>query len=90
MIQLEGAESMPNEVDLTNLNKEQLLQGIADMVLSLLRTHRVALVVSRQDGVITFINPLILQEIPQEALAAALLESWDEADVADFMEHLYG
>jgi hypothetical protein len=90
MIQLEGAGSMQNEVDLTNLNNEQLLQGIADMVLSLLRSHRVALVVSRQDGAITFINPLILQGIPQEALAAALIESWDEVDVADFMEHLYG
>jgi hypothetical protein len=81
---------MSNEVDLRNMNQEQLFLGIADMVLSLLRSHRVALVVSRQDGVITFVNPVILQGLPQEDVAAALLESWSDADVSEFLEHLYG
>jgi hypothetical protein len=81
---------MATEVDLTGLNKEQLHAGLADMVLNLLRSHRVVLVASRPDGVITFINPVILQELPPETLAAALIESWDEADIGEFMEHVYG
>jgi hypothetical protein len=81
---------MTNEVDLTGLNKEQLHLGLADMVLSLIRSHRIAILVGRPDGVITFINPIIMQEISPEVLAAALLESWSEEDVGQFMEHVYG
>jgi hypothetical protein len=79
-----------SEIDLTRLSHEQFLQGFADTVLGLLRDHRVSLIVSRPDGVITFINPLILKEIPQEALAHTLLESWSEEDVVSFLEHVYG
>jgi len=79
-----------NEVDLTGLSQEQLFQGIADMVISLLQSHRVALLVSRDDGVITFLNPILLRDLPAEALANALLESWPEDKVAEMLEHVYG
>jgi hypothetical protein len=79
-----------NEVDLTGLSQEQLFQGIADMVLSLLQSHRVALLVSREDGVITFLNPILLQSLPAEVLANALLESWPEDKVGEMLEHVYG
>lgn len=79
-----------SEIDLTRLSNEQFLQGFADTVLGLLRDHRVSLIVSRPDGVITFINPLLLKEIPQESLAHTLLESWPEEEVISFLEHVYG
>lgn len=79
-----------NEVDLTGLSQEQLFQGIADMVISLLQSHRVALLVSRDDGVITFLNPILLRDLPAEALANVLLESWPEDKVAEMLEHVYG
>lgn len=79
-----------NEVDLTGLSQEQLFQGIADMVISLLQSHRVALLVSRDDGVITFLNPILLRGLPAEAFANVLLESWPEDKVAEMLEHVYG
>lgn len=79
-----------NEIDLTGLTEEQLHQGLADMMLSLIQSHRAALLVCRDDGVLTFINPIILQSIPPEVMAETLLESWSEEQVSTFLEHVYG
>jgi hypothetical protein len=84
------AEMPGGEIDLTGMSQEQLFQGMADMVMSLLQSHRAALLVSRPDGVITFLNPIILQSIPPDELASTLLESWDADQVSEFLEHVYG
>lgn len=78
------------EVNLTNLSEEQLLAGLADTVLGLLRKDRVVLLVARPDGALTFINPVLLQQIPAESLATTLLENWEPEDVVSILEHIYG
>jgi hypothetical protein len=79
-----------DEIDLTGLSEEQTLQGLSDMLLTMLATNRCAVVVARDDGALTFLNPMILRDITPEALAQVLLESWDEEHVLSFLEHLYG
>jgi hypothetical protein len=79
-----------SEIDLTKLSREQFLQGFADTVLGLLADHRVAVIVSKPGGVITFLNPLILKEVSPEVLAETLLDSWSEEEVTSFLEHTYG
>ena len=79
-----------NEVDMTSLSLEQTLVGMGDMVRSLLSSSRVVLMVQRDDGALTFINPLVVQHIPPKYLAEVLLETWDEAQVEEFLEHVYG
>lgn len=79
-----------DEIDLTGLSEEQTLQGLSDMLLTLLGTNKAAVVVARDDGALTFINPMILREIPAESMAKVLLESWEEPQVLAFLEYLYG
>jgi len=82
--------SKEDDIDLTSLKPEQILAGIGDMVMGLLGTNRVAVVVQRDDGVISFINPLILQTTSPEELAKCLLESWSEEQIEEFLGHVYG
>ena len=78
------------EIDLTGLSEEQTLQGISDMLLTMLANNRCAVVVAREDGALTFLNPLLLQSVPPETMTKLLLESWDDEQVHSFLEFLYG
>jgi|SaaInlStandDraft_7_1057024.scaffolds.fasta_scaffold00311_11 hypothetical protein len=79
-----------DEIDLTGLSEEQTLQGLSDMLLTMLAANRCAVVVARDDGALTFLNPMVLQSLPPDVLAPVLLESWSEDQVLSFLEHLYG
>ena len=81
---------MDNDVDLTPLEKDQLLEGLGDVILSLVSESGAAIVVSREDGAMTFLNPVILREIPPEMMAQALLNTWEEDSVELFLKKLYG
>ena len=79
-----------SDIDLTTLSKEQILSGMGDLLLGMLTTHKVALAVMSSEGAVTFLSPLICRNIPPEELAAQLLESWSEDEVAEALEHIYG
>ena len=79
-----------SDIDLTPLSEEQILSGMGDLLLGMLTSHKVALAVLSPEGAVTFLNPLICRSIPPEALAAQLLESWSEDEVATVLEHIYG
>jgi hypothetical protein len=78
------------DIDLTELSEEQALQGISDILLSMLASNRCAVVVARDDGALTFLNPMVLKTVPIETMAQLLVESWDEEQIHGFLEFLYG
>ena len=79
-----------SDIDLSSLTPEQVISGIGDMVLSLLQSHRAAIIISRDDGVVTFLNPLVLADVPPESLVPRLLGSWSEEQISEFLAHVYG
>jgi hypothetical protein len=83
---------MPDEhqdIDLSDMTKEQVLTGVGDLLLGMLGTNQVALCAMSSTGAITFLNPLLVQHIPPGALARALLEPWSEEEVERFLAHVY-
>lgn len=78
------------DIDISSMTKEQVLAGVGDLVLSMLGAHRVAVVVMNKEGAITFLNPLVVQEIGPETLASHLLGAWSEEQVESLLEHIYG
>lgn len=77
------------DIDLSNLTKEQVLTGVGDTLLGMLGINKVAICALNSEGAVTFLNPLIVQHIPPEAFAAVLLESWSEEEVERFLVHVY-
>jgi hypothetical protein len=79
-----------NDIDLSSLSKDQALAGLGDMVLSLLSEHRVAILVQREDGIVTFVNPTVICRVPEEEIVQALIDSWDDDEIAKLLGHIYG
>jgi len=78
-----------DDINLSEMSKEQVLVGIGDLLMSLLGTHRIAVVAMSERGAVTFLNPLLVQNIPPEEMARVLLESWDESEVEELLSHVY-
>ena len=83
------SDDSANEIDLTSLKDEQFLTGIGDLVIQLVGSYRAALVVRREDGVLTFLDVALIKQIPPEKMAEVLLESWDDAQVEEFLGYVY-
>lgn len=79
-----------SDIDLTSMSKEQVLSGMGDLLLGMLGTHKVAVAVMSSEGAVTFLNPLVVTDIPPESLAKELIESWSEEEVEKLLEHIYG
>ena len=78
------------DIDMSGLGEDQVLAALGDMFLGLLSSHKVAIAVQREDGVVTFVNPTIISSIPPQEMAETLLESWEEEDILKLMGHIYG
>ena len=76
-------------IDLSEMSREQVLVGIGDLLMGMLGSNRVSVVAMSGKGAVTFLNPLIVQHIPPEAMARVLLETWDEEEVEEILAHVY-
>tara|TARA_Y100000034_G_scaffold117718_1_gene157475 strand:+ start:282 stop:533 length:252 start_codon:yes stop_codon:yes gene_type:complete len=78
------------DIDLASLSETQVLQGLGDLARSLLRSKRVAVFFLREDSAVTIVDPGVIAALPPEALIAALVDSWEETQIQEFLEHVYG
>jgi hypothetical protein len=79
-----------SDINLQSLSEEQVLQGLGDLVRNLLVNKRAAIFVLRADNAVTIVDPKVIREIPVEALVTALADSWEEADLEEFLAYVYG
>lgn len=78
----------PN-VDLSDQSMKEVRHSLGEMVEISLKRTRVALFVLRQDGVVTLVDPTVLQRLKPEDLVEFLLQSWDsEDDIEEFLVSL--
>lgn len=78
------------DIDISSLTKEQVVAGVGDVLLNLLITNKIAVCAMSSSNSVTFLNPLIVRFIPAEELAKVLLEAWEDDEVVEFLEHVYG
>lgn len=79
-----------DQIDLSSMKKEQFLLGIGDLFMSMLGANQIALAAMNKKGEVTFLNPVLVKQIDPQALAEALLESWDDDQVEAILEFIHG
>lgn len=80
---------MSSPVDLTDLSLREARERVGELLFMLLQKDRVAILVQREDGILTTVGPTFLSSEDPVALAVFLLGAgWSENQVEDFLEHL--
>ena len=82
---------MATDVDMTDLSLREARERVGEMVEMSLRKDRAAILVLREDGVITTIDPTVLRSLPvDEIVEALLLAEWSDDQIEEFLTQLEG
>lgn len=76
------------DVDFSDLTLKEVRQQIGQLVEVNLRNSRIAILVAREGGVVTILDPKVLTLVPPEELAGYLLEHWEDEHISSLLEHL--
>lgn len=82
---------MATPIDLTGLSMKQVRERLGELVEMSLRKSRMAVVVVREDGVLTLMDPAVFT--PRPGMATSVIEAlvaadWSDEQVEEFMIHL--
>lgn len=75
-----------SDLDLSGQTPEEFKRSVGDLVYMLLARHAGAVFVLRKNGSISSLDPKILDHVPDEEMAKALLEVWEEEEVVTFLQ----
>jgi len=80
---------MASDVDLTEFSLREVRERVGELVEMSIRKNRVSVLVLRDDGVLTHVDPDILKDAPVESVIKALLAAeWSEDQIEEFLGHL--
>ena len=75
-------------LDLSKLSLREAREHIGELVEMSLKKSRIAILVMRTDDILTILDSHLLTELEPETLIHVLLSSWDEDQIAEFLQHL--
>jgi len=76
---------MADDVDLSDLSAADSMRALGEAAHMSLRMGRAAVLLLRDDGVVTVLNPEVLLQVPDEALVDLLVNSWPDEDIASLL-----
>jgi hypothetical protein len=73
-------------VELTHLSNREVRERLGELVGVSLRQKGACIIVRRRTGEITVLDPEVLDHVPDEEMAAALLSSWSDEEIERYLE----
>jgi hypothetical protein len=71
-------------IDITDQPLDEALQTLGKILLTSVHHAGAAIFIQRQDGSVTLMHPRLFDKIPDEDLAAELIQTWSEEEVESF------
>ena len=73
-------------VDLSQLSTAEARQHVGELVALCLQRSGACVLLRRKTGEITVLDPLVLDQVPEEEMAIALLSSWSEEEIFIYLK----
>lgn len=67
---------------------EQFIEVLGQLAYQSLRSQRVAILVRREDGAVTVVEPKVFRHIPSVELVASLVDTWADPQLEEFLAFL--
>lgn len=74
--------------DLSDLSLKETREQVGQLVETSLRQFRMSVLVLRNDGILTVLDPSLLAHLPPETMAQYLVDSWSEEQMLEFLGYL--
>lgn len=81
---------MPSEdappIDLSQLSPEEARSRVGELVELCLRRSGACVLLRRRTGEITVVDPVLLDAVPPEEMAGALLHTWSDEEILSYLK----
>lgn len=76
---------MKSDIDLTSLTLDEFRRRLGELVEGALRQDGCCVLLCGNEKVVTIVDPVVLTYVPDDRMAEALLGSWDDDEILNYL-----